>query len=377
LVFVVLEAYHHLHPLPAGPLTLYHKAGARGYGDGRWELLARSIRAHGDKAIDLNPGIGLVSAVLVKAGLELDLLETSRAALRCLEAAFGGRSGVQVRPALPWEAPAERYDQAVLVLPSERGQSFTHLSLLAAARALRPGGQLWLSGDKNKGFERQFKAAKALLGSGAVLEREGPLRVAVLEKQNPSPTLPDPWMRFSIEARGRSQAFYCLSGVFSAGRLDEATALLLETLGEVRGAEVLDLGGGYGAIGLTLAAEGARATLLEDDLASVLSARRSAEASRIGATIIHSDVDEGLPKNLSFDIVLSNPPFHVGGSVILDVAHAFITAAHARLRPGGRFYLVANPFLKYEPLLQTLFGSVRTLAVRGYKVLCCSKGSAR
>lgn len=370
---MVLEAYHRLHPLPAGPLTLYRKAGARGYGDGRWELLARSIRAHGGKAIDLNPGIGLASAPLLKAGLEVDLLETSRAALRCLEAAFGSHPGVTVRAALPWEAPAEHYDQAALVLPSERGQDFTHLSLLAAARALRPGGQLWLSGDKNKGFERQFKAARALLGSGEVLEREGPLRVAVLEKQNPSPGLPDPWTTFTIEARGRSQSFCCLSGVFSAGQLDPATALLLETLGEVRGAEVLDLGGGYGAIGLMLAAEGARATLLEDDLASVLSARQSAEAGRIEATIVHSDVDEGLSKNLSFDIVLSNPPFHVGGSVILDVAHAFITAAHTRLRSGGRFYLVANPFLKYEPLLQTLFGNVRTLAVRGYKVLSCTK----
>ncbi|WP_018466368.1 class I SAM-dependent methyltransferase [Calidithermus timidus] len=370
---MVLEAYHRLHPLPAGPLTLYHKAGARGYGDGRWELLARSLRAHGVRALDLNPGIGLASAVLVKAGLELDLLETSRAALRCLEAAFGSQPGVQVRTALPWEAPVEHYDQAVLVLPSERGQDFTHLSLLAAARALRPGGQLWLSGDKNKGFERQFGAAKALLGCGEVLKREGPLRVAVLEKQNPSPHLPDPWTNFSIEARGRSQAFYCLSGVFSAGQLDRATALLLETLGDISGAEVLDLGGGYGAIGLTLAAEGARATLLEDDLASVLSARRSADAAQISATIIHSDVDEGLPKDRSFDIVLSNPPFHVGGSVILDVAHAFITVAHARLRSGGRFYLVANPFLKYEPLLQTLFGGVRTLATEGYKVLSCTK----
>jgi 16S rRNA (guanine1207-N2)-methyltransferase len=370
---VVLEAYHRLHPLPAGPLTLYRKAGARGYGDGRWELLARSVRAHGGRAIDLNPGIGLASAPLVKAGLEVELLESSRAALRCLEAAFGNWPGVAVRAALPWEARVEHYDQAVLVLPSERGQDFTHLSLLAAARALRPGGQLWLCGDKNRGFERQLKAARALLGEGEVLERDGPLRVALLHKHRPSPALPDPWTSFTIESRGRSQAFRCLSGVFSAGRLDPATALLLETLGEVRGAEVLDLGGGYGAIGLTLAAEGARATLLEDDLASVLSARQSAEAGRVEATIVHSDVDEGLPKKLSFDIVLSNPPFHVGGSVILDVAHAFITAAHARLRSGGRFYLVANPFLKYEPLLQTLFGNVRTLAVQGYKVLSCTK----
>ncbi|RIH88783.1 Ribosomal RNA small subunit methyltransferase C [Calidithermus terrae] len=371
---MTLEEYHRLHPLPAGALTLYRKAGARGLGDGRWRLLAQVVRPQGARAIDLNPALGLASVPLVRAGLEVEMLEPSRAALRCLKAAFGARPGVSVRAALPWEARAEHYDQALLVLPAERGQGFTHLSLLGAARALRPGGQLWLCGDKNKGFERQFKAARALLGEGEVVERDGPLRVALLRKHQPSPALPDPWTAFPLEARGRPHTFYSLPGVFSAGQLDPASALLLEALEGVAGLDVLDLGGGYGALGLSLAAEGARATLLEDDLAGVLSARRSAEGMGLEANVVHSDVDEGLPNGALFDIVLSNPPFHVGGSLILDVAHAFITAAHARLRPGGRFYLVANPFLKYEPLLQALFGSVRTLAVRNYKVLLAHKG---
>jgi len=63
----------------------------------------------------------------------------------------------------------------------------------------------------------------------------------------------------------------------------------------------------------------------------------------------------------------------VGGAVILDVAQAFVEAAVARLKPGGGFFLVANPFLKYEPLLEERFGAFRTLLVREYKVLFAEK----
>ncbi|WP_287417270.1 methyltransferase, partial [Oceanithermus sp.] len=71
--------------------------------------------------------------------------------------------------------------------------------------------------------------------------------------------------------------------------------------------------------------------------------------------------------------VVSNPPFHVGGRVVLDVAEAFVAAAHRRTRPGGRFYLVANPFLKYEVWMHDRFGNVRTLHAGRYKVLLAVK----
>jgi 16S rRNA (guanine1207-N2)-methyltransferase len=67
----------------------------------------------------------------------------------------------------------------------------------------------------------------------------------------------------------------------------------------------------------------------------------------------------------------------VGGAVILDVAQAFVEAAAARLKPGGGFFLVANPFLKYEPLLEAHFGNFKTLLVREYKVLFAKKEGGR
>lgn len=364
--FVTLEEYHRLTPLPHPRGVVYVKPGARGYPDPVYDLLARTVEPFGERALDLNPGVGWASLPL-EGRMEVDRLETSKAALLALE-----RSGLKARRALPWEAEEGAYDLALLVLPAGRGSRYTQLALLGAARALRPGGRLYLAGDKNKGFERYFKEAKALLGYGLVLKREGAARVALLEKEREAPPLPEVWSSFTEEVYGRTFRFFHLPGVFSAGRLDPASRLLLEALEEVeeiRGLEVLDLGAGYGGLTLPLAHRGARVSAVEDDWASVLSLRRSLEENNLQAEVYHSDVDEALPEEARYTIVVTNPPFHVGGSFILDVAQAFVHAAYARLRPGGRFYLVANPFLKYEPLVEALFGQCETLRLEAYKVL--------
>jgi 16S rRNA (guanine1207-N2)-methyltransferase len=58
---------------------------------------------------------------------------------------------------------------------------------------------------------------------------------------------------------------------------------------------------------------------------------------------------------------------------VLETATAFIEAAYARLERGGKFYLVANRFLPYEPLLEACFASMRTVAVNSHKVLVAHK----
>jgi 16S rRNA (guanine1207-N2)-methyltransferase len=128
---------------------------------------------------------------------------------------------------------------------------------------------------------------------------------------------------------------------------------------------------------LPLAQWGGEVTAVEDDLVSVLSLNRSLAENRLQARVLHSDVDEALTEGEQFDIIVTNPPFHVGGAVILDVAQAFVEAAAARLAPGGGFFLVANPFLKYEPLLEERFGAFKTLLVREYKVLYAQKEGGR
>lgn len=370
---MTLADYHHLFPLQHGSRQVFVKAGARGYPDPRYELLARILEPFGERAVDLNPGVGLVSAGLLEQ-IPVDLVETSRACLRCLEQSFATHPQARVLRGLPWEAEAEAYDQAVLVLPAERGSRYVELALWGAAHSLRRGGRLWIAGDIRKGFETYFKQAQAWLGYGLVSHREGSLRVAVLEKENPTPPGEAGWESFKAEVWGRPLSFHHLPGVFSTGHLDPASRLLLHTFHpslteDVKGRTVLDLGGGYGGLSLPFAAAGASVTVVEDDWVSVLSAQASFRANGLEGRVFHSDVEEALPPADRFDIIISNPPFHLGGEVILDVAQAFVQAARSRLCSGGRFYLVANSFLKYEPLLEAAFGNLSTLRREGYKVL--------
>ncbi len=368
-----LAEYHALKKLPTPQGPLYLKRGVVGMDDPNYSLLAGTIDAGPGAALDLNPGSGLVSLAMLAAGTRVSAYEERRAALRALEATAREHQGLQVKAALPWQAHRGAFKTVALVLGAERGNDWVRAQLEAAACALEPGGSLWLAGGKKQGFERYLNWTQKLVGPAEVVARAGGARVAVLEKDRPCAAPKIEPQVFSAQLRGRELSFYALPGVFSAGEVDPASRLLLENLESASGLRVLDLGAGYGALSLPLALEGASVTLLEQSLAAVQSARMGFDAAGAAGEVLHSDVDEALPEGSFFDIVISNPPFHVGGHVVLDVAEAFVAAAHSRLRPGGRFYLVANPFLKYEVWMRERFGNVRELYAGQYKVLLSVK----
>jgi len=371
---VELADYHTLRKLPTASGALWVKPGAPGQDDPAYALLARTAEPRG-RVLDLNPGVGMALAGALARGLEVHAWEDRRPALRALEAASAQEPALHVHAALPWEVPEAAFDTALLVLGAERGNDWVRAQLAAAARALKPGALLWLAGDKKLGFERYLGWTRKLIGPGEVVARERGRRVALLERsESPAPEPAPQRTTITARLRGREIAFSVGPGVFSANGVDPASLLLLEHLpDELRGARVLDLGAGYGALSLPLALEGAHTTLLESQLASVRCAEASFAAAGAQAELHHSDVDEALQKDEEYDMVISNPPFHVGGRVVLDVAKAFVAAAHRRTRPGGRFYLVANPFLKYEVWMRDRFGNVRTLYADRYKVLLSVK----
>ncbi|MFC6616908.1 methyltransferase [Deinococcus radiophilus] len=109
---------------------------------------------------------------------------------------------------------------------------------------------------------------------------------------------------------------------------------------------------------------------------SVRSAQLTLEANGVSGEVVHSDVDGTLGER-RFDMILSNPPFHVGRGVVLDVAREFIAAAARRLRPGGQLILVANDFLPYEAEMSVV-GATEVLAhEQGFKVLAVRRAGSR
>jgi 16S rRNA (guanine1207-N2)-methyltransferase len=86
--------------------------------------------------------------------------------------------------------------------------------------------------------------------------------------------------------------------------------------------------------------------------------------ARNGVTNARAFLSDGVPEDAAqrYDVVATNPPFHVGRSVDHDIAAAFIERARRSLKPGGRFFLIGNQFIRYDRLLGTAFEQVECLA---------------
>lgn len=144
---------------------------------------------------------------------------------------------------------------------------------------------------------------------------------------------------FTAELGGRPLTFHSTWGLFSPREIDEGTRLLIQHV-EVRpGDDCLDLGCGYGPIGLTLAAMAPQGqTLMVDkDFVAVDYANRNAARNGLAnARAILSNGFGQIDPERRFDLIASNIPAKVGKELLALYLHD----ARARLRPGGRLYLV-------------------------------------
>ncbi|MDR7483017.1 MAG: methyltransferase [Armatimonadota bacterium] len=176
--------------------------------------------------------------------------------------------------------------------------------------------------------------------------------------------------------RGRPWAFQVARGVFARRGVDAGTRLVIETMQIDPTDRVLDLGCGYGAIGLVAAALAPRgsAWLIDANARAAALARANAAANHLANVAVLVGDRAAAIRNASMDVVVTNPPIRAGRRVVT----AFIDDAHRVLRPGGRFYLVARTAQGARTLarlIEARFGSVRQAALRaGYRVYEARRG---
>jgi 16S rRNA (guanine1207-N2)-methyltransferase len=123
-----------------------------------------------------------------------------------------------------------------------------------------------------------------------------------------------------------------------------------------------------------LLAEQGRITLVDADIEAVRCAARSLGAAGLhDARVLPSDVASAVI-NERFDVVITNPPFHVGKATDLSVPLQFIHEAWEVLSPDGRLFLVANRTLPYERAIVQRFGNITTVHDgRRFKVLAATR----
>ena len=146
-------------------------------------------------------------------------------------------------------------------------------------------------------------------------------------------------IQFTAELGGRNLILHSTWGLFSPRELDEGTLLLLRHLEARPADDCLDLGCGYGPIGLALAvlAPQGRTLMVDKDFVAVDYSNRNARRNGIGnARAQLSNGFNQVDPDLRFDLIASNVPAKVGKEMLSLLLHD----ALGRLRPGGRLYLV-------------------------------------
>ncbi len=156
----------------------------------------------------------------------------------------------------------------------------------------------------------------------------------------PQPQTPSRPREVAFEFRGRRFRFLTDRGVFSYGHVDRGTRLLLEALEVGPEDEVLDMGCGYGVVGVVAAvlAPRGRVVMVDVNARAVELARENARrAGLANVEVLHGDLYAPVAGR-RFDVIATNPPIRAGRRVV----RAVVEGARQHLKPGGRFYLVAR-----------------------------------
>ena len=182
-------------------------------------------------------------------------------------------------------------------------------------------------------------------------------------------------LELTATLRGRIFHFVTDRGVFSRRRVDPGTALLIKAMDIAPTDTVLDLGCGYGPLGIVaahLASQG-RVHLVDRNPRAVELANMNLALNSVRNAEVHAGEGTAPIREFDFDVALINPPIRMGRHAILEL----MRQTHEVVRPGGRFYFVARTRQGAKTLAARcaeLFGRCEEIAKGGgYRVYRATK----
>lgn len=140
--------------------------------------------------------------------------------------------------------------------------------------------------------------------------------------------------------RGKVLSFEVDRGVFGAHGLDPGTALLIESMVVEDGTRILDLGCGWGALGIAAAraAPAGRVVMTDVNRRAIVLSKRNLRRNQIANAEVRPGNLFSSLEGERFDTILSNPPYHVGRPFVLDL----LGQAPAHLTDRGRLWVVGK-----------------------------------
>ncbi len=193
-----------------------------------------------------------------------------------------------------------------------------------------------------------------------------------------NPTTKDEIFKFNWNALGKEFVFNTSNSVFSKTAVDFGTMVMLETFvvnEEGFIGSILDLGCGYGPVGVILAKTmgDVKITMVDINERAVKLSALNGEENKASdkIKIFQSNIFESVEEN--FDRILTNPPIRAGKETV----YTFFDGAYEHLNEGGKLYVVIQKKQGAKSSidkLTSLFGNCETLYKKsGYFILCCVK----
>jgi 16S rRNA (guanine1207-N2)-methyltransferase len=272
---------------------------------------------------------------------------------------------------------ATGFDACLILLPPQRDEA---RALLARATvACREGAWLIAVAPNRAGGGSVATDLDALMGrSQSTTKHKCRMAWASVASAQLDAELQSNWLALDAPRpiALENARFWTRPGLFAWDRIDPASALLASQWPTDLAGRVADLGAGWGYLSVQLLRHCPairKIDLFEANARALEPARRNLDAalvarSQTSARVHWHDVAQGLPGR--FDVIVSNPPFHVGASEQVDLGRAFIRSARTALGTHGVFWLVANRHLPYEASLAEHFQQVDTMIQHeGFKVI--------
>ena len=181
--------------------------------------------------------------------------------------------------------------------------------------------------------------------------------------------------KFHTKVLSEEFSFYTENGVFSKEKMDFGTRVLLEVVlssNDICG-KVLDVGCGYGPIGIIVAKlTGASVTMCDVNKRALHLANRNAKENRVDVNILESDCYLNISDN-DYDFIFTNPPIRAGKQKVYEI----LMDASKYLKPGGKLFLVVHKDQGAKSIFSDLAKYYNDVSIldknKGFFIISCKK----
>jgi len=370
--------------LRAGALTVQSRRGLRVPERLLVESLPEEAPARVLTGLDTEGAVALGARALWGAGPEIVWIHQDAYIARKVEGVLS-RNGVRdvrvqnvadlpgvVVPGEPEPAPSAPLDLVALPFPSS-GEALLGRELIEEAHAaLRLGGRILAATDSPRG-EWLRKVLTEVFGRTGQIKKDRTGVSFVATRTREKAAVRDHRHTVRLPAEGRTLELGTRPGVFGNASLDAGTRALAEKLGDLvrENDRVLDLGCGYGPLGLAAAIKAREAVLVDSNARAVLLAARNAGRNGLSnvTALLRADLED--LGEAPFDLALANPPYFSN----FRIARSFVERAAQVLRRGGRLALVAKAAGEHAAIVREVLGVEPTVETTrgGYGIVTAVK----